>query len=90
MCVIAVLSLVQEPAVRPNLGRPEHLLPGAQDDAHRFVVENEREACHTTRAVQAPCRSDFVLCPDVPTCYDLGEIRDRQSDTFSTGCAVSS
>lgn len=48
MRVIAVLTLIQEPAVRPNLGRPEHLLPGAEDDAERFVVENEREACHAS------------------------------------------
>jgi len=55
MRVIAVFSFVQEPAVRPNLGWPEHLLAGPQYDAHRLVVEDEREACHGKTHVQATC-----------------------------------
>jgi hypothetical protein len=39
MRVIAVFSFIQEPAVRPNLGWPQDLPAGPQDDAHRFVVE---------------------------------------------------
>ena len=44
--VIAVFSLVRKPAIRPNLRGPEQLLAGPQDDAHRFVVEDEGETGH--------------------------------------------
>ena len=40
--VVAVLAFVGEPAVRPNLGRPQNLLTRPQDDAEGLVVENER------------------------------------------------
>ncbi len=40
MRMVAILAFIQEPAIRPNLGRPEHLLTRPQDDAHRFVIEH--------------------------------------------------
>ena len=42
MRVIAIFSFIQEPAIRPNLGGSQDLLAGAQDDAHRFVIEYQR------------------------------------------------
>lgn len=38
--VIAVFTLIGEPTIRPDLGRPEHLAPSPKDNAHRFVIEN--------------------------------------------------
>ena len=46
MGVIPVLPFIQEPAIRPNLGGPQHLLAGSQNDAHRFVVDHQRKARH--------------------------------------------
>lgn len=46
MRMVAILAFIQEPAVRPDLGGPENLTARAQDDPHRFVVEDERKACH--------------------------------------------
>lgn len=46
MRVIAVFPFIEEPAVRPDLGGPQDLPAGAQDDSHRFVVEYQRKACH--------------------------------------------
>lgn len=40
--VIAVFPLVEEPAIRPDLGGAEDLRAGPQNDADRFVVEYER------------------------------------------------
>jgi hypothetical protein len=39
MCVIAIFPFIQEPAIGPNLGGPQNLLAGPQDNAHRFIVE---------------------------------------------------
>src|SRR5216117_4175276 len=57
--MIAVFTLIQEPAVRPNLGGPQHLPAGSQNDAHRFVVDHQRKARHG-----APLR---VICRYVVT-----------------------
>jgi hypothetical protein len=46
MRVIAVFPFIQEPAVRPNLGGPQNLPAGAQDNPHRLVIEYQRKACH--------------------------------------------
>jgi hypothetical protein len=54
MRVIAIFPFIQEPAIGPNLGGPQNQLTGPQDDAHRFVVEYEREACHTDALSKAP------------------------------------
>ena len=60
MRVIAVFSLVGEPAVRPDLGRPENLAPSPQDDAHRFVVEYERKARHAHFVGKQPAIRSFL------------------------------
>jgi hypothetical protein len=39
MCVIAVFSLVGEPAIRPNLCRPENLATSPENDPQRLVIE---------------------------------------------------
>jgi hypothetical protein len=44
--MIAVFPFIEEPAIGPNLGGSQDLLPSPQDDAHRLVVEYHREACH--------------------------------------------
>jgi len=90
MRVIAVFAFIHEPAVRPDLGWSEHLLPGPQDDAHRLVVEDEREACHTWRQSKTLAAAPFVLRAVVPTCYGFDKTLSGQSDTFNAGCAVSS
>jgi hypothetical protein len=46
MRVIAIFPFIQKPAIRPNFGWPENLTPGPQNDAHRFVVENQRKGSH--------------------------------------------
>ena len=46
MRVVARFPLVREPAISPDLRRAQRLLPSAQDDADRLVVENQREAGH--------------------------------------------
>ena len=38
--VVAVLSFIGEPAIRPNLRGPQNLLTGPQDDPEGLVVEN--------------------------------------------------
>ena len=40
MRVIAVLTLVGEPAIRPDLGGLQNLLTGPEDNPHRFIVEH--------------------------------------------------
>lgn len=40
MRVVAILPLIGEPAIRPNLGWPQNLPAGPQDNAHRLVVEH--------------------------------------------------
>ena len=87
MRVIAVLPFVREPAIGPDLGRAQHLLAGAQDDADRFVVEDEREAGHATLPVQGTCQRCLRTTYRRTTCYGLRGGRSGQSDTFS---AVSS
>ena len=37
---------IRAPNVRPDLGGPQHLLAGAQNDSQGFVVEYERQAGH--------------------------------------------
>lgn len=54
MRVIAIFSFIQEPAIRPDLGRPEDLPPGPQDDPHRFVVEYKWKAGHTGELCNQP------------------------------------
>jgi len=71
MRMVAIFSLIEEPAIRPNLGRSEDLLPGPQDNAHRLVVEYHREACHTGHVKQNPCRHLLVLRAVVPTIYSF-------------------
>jgi hypothetical protein len=39
MRMIAILSLIREPAVRPDLGGSQNLRTRAEDDAHGFVIE---------------------------------------------------
>src|SRR5205807_5694384 len=48
--VVVRLTLVGEPAVRPDLGRAEYLPADAQDDTDRLVVEDQRQACHERRS----------------------------------------
>ncbi|MGE5834710.1 MAG: hypothetical protein ACM4AI_09545 [Acidobacteriota bacterium] len=57
MGVIAVLTLVGKPAIRPNLGGLQNLLAGPQDNAHRFIVEYEREACHAPVVGKEPAKA---------------------------------
>ena len=57
MRVIAVFTLVGEPAIRPNLGGFKNLLTGPQDNAHRFIVEYEREACHAYLMGKEPAKA---------------------------------
>jgi len=49
MRMIAVFPLVGKPTVGPNLGGAQDQLPGPQNDAHRFIVEDERESGHAAR-----------------------------------------
>ncbi len=71
MSMIAILAFIEEPAVCPDLGGPQNLLAGPQNDPHRFVVEYERKACHALRAWQNSCRHIIMLCTDMPTYYSL-------------------
>jgi len=60
MRMVAIFAFIQEPAIRPDLGGPEYLTSGAQDDPHRFVVEDERKACHARWLFKPPAtRSEF-------------------------------
>lgn len=40
MRVVSVLALIGKPAIRPDLGGSQNLLPRAEDDAHRLDVES--------------------------------------------------
>src|SRR5437867_10174960 len=44
--VIAVLALVGEPAIGPDLRRAQGQLAGPEDDAEGFVVEYEGQTSH--------------------------------------------
>src|SRR5258706_563449 len=46
MGMVAILAFIEEPAVCPDLGGPQNLLAGAQNNPHRFIVECERKGCH--------------------------------------------
>ena len=46
MRVIAILYFISKPTVTPDLGRAQYQLAGPQDDAHRFIIEDEGESCH--------------------------------------------
>ena len=46
--VIAVLALVGEPAIGPDLRRAQGQLAGPEDDAEGFVVEYEGQTGHLT------------------------------------------
>jgi hypothetical protein len=39
MGMVSVLAFIGKPAIRPDLGGPQNLLPGAEDYAHRLNVE---------------------------------------------------
>ena len=65
MCVIAVFSLIQEPAVGPDFGGSQDLLSGPQDDPHRFAVEYHRKAGHTGESSNNPAAGPSCY---VPTC----------------------
>jgi len=54
MGVIAIFPLIRKPTVGPNLGGAQDQLPGPQNDAHRFVVEDERESGHAVRLGNDP------------------------------------
>jgi len=47
MRVVAILAFIEEPAVCPDLGGPQDLLAGPQNDPHRFVVDYEWKGRHT-------------------------------------------
>ena len=47
--MVAVFPFVDKPTVSPNLGGTQDQLAGAQDNAHRFIIEDERECCHAAR-----------------------------------------
>lgn len=66
--VIPILPLIEEPAVGPDLGGPQNLLAGTQNNPHRFIVEYERKGCHAHEARQNSCRALSCRRADVPTC----------------------
>src|SRR6266536_4393722 len=87
----ALLRLIREPAVRPDLRRAEHAPASAQDDADRLVVvEDEGQACHgrrsrlpvAGRAVQGACPAPRLVTLYPTTGNVCGEVRLRHSDTF--------
>ena len=89
MRVVAIFSFIQEPAVRPDLGGPQDLLAGPQDNPHRLVVEDQWQGCHAGMERQNPCRAALMLGDGVPTGYSFGTERKGQSDTFSADFGVS-
>src|SRR6266436_2877429 len=80
MRVIAIFPFIEEPAVRPDLGGPQDLPAGPQDDAHWLVVEDHRKACHAREPSNNPAAG---LSCYVPTCYELERSPKGQSDTFN-------
>jgi len=85
MRVVAIFPLIEEPAVGPDLGRSENLLPGAQDDPHRLVVEYHWKAGHARQPSNnlAAGRSCYV-----PTCQRVTDFEWslRVTPTRSTPC----
>src|SRR5207302_9531285 len=65
MRVIGVFPCSEEPAVRPNLGGPQDLPAGPQDDAHRLIGEYHRKAGHTREPSNNPAAGPSCY---VPTC----------------------
>ena len=90
MGMVAILAFIEEPAVCPDLGGPQNLLAGPQNNPHRFIVEYERKGCHAHEARQNSCRHVTMLSIYMPTRYSFDGKRESQSDTFNEGCAVSS
>ena len=85
MRVIAIFPFIEEPAVRPDLGGPQDLPAGPQDDTHWLVVEDHRKACHAREQSNNPAAG---LACYVPTCQrvmNLSEAR-RVNQTRSTPC----
>ena len=90
MGMVAILAFIEEPAVCPDLGRPQNLLAGPQNDPHRFIVEYERKGCHAHRrgktlAAMSPCYLPTYQRVTVL----MGSVRVSQT-RFNAGCAVSS
>ena len=54
MGMIPIFSFVGKPAVGPDLGGSQDQLAGPQDDAHRFIVKDERESGHVARLGNHP------------------------------------
>lgn len=52
MNVITRFRLIGAPAKRPDACRPREALPRTEDDADRFVVENERKTGHALSPTQ--------------------------------------
>ena len=76
MRMIAVLSLIEEPAVRPNLGGSQDLLSGPQDDAHRLIGEYHRKGRH---AREPSNNLAAGLSCYVPTCQRVMNLSEARS-----------
>lgn len=85
MRVVAIFALIEEPAVRPDLGRSEDLLPGPQDDAHRLIVEYHRKAGHARELGNNPAAGPSCYVPTCQRVMNLSGAR-RVNQTRSTPC----
>jgi len=82
MGMIAILAFIEEPAVCPDLGGPQNLLAGSQNNPHRFVVEYERKGCHAHgrgKTLAAPCRADVQTCQRVSCCARQRSVSQTRS-----------
>jgi len=70
--MVSGLGVIGAPTVRPDPGWPRQPLTRAQDDADRFVIEDERKTGHAVRIGKLRATSAWQLNHYQQSIYNSG------------------